>query len=145
MHLSVLATRAHAERPMQKHHRATKAEFHPSPGSERNDLRSPAKMCPNNQLLHKAHHTTTGHASVSPCRPEPRRNSAERQKQNSTPLQGQKAVTCYLCGDVSQQPVTPRSSSRGIKVSGGVELFICEMRDRRRSSFGSDKEFYLCL
>ncbi|GIY78447.1 hypothetical protein CDAR_192511 [Caerostris darwini] len=46
MHLSVLATRAHAERPMQKRRRATKAESHPSPGSERTDLRSLRRCVP---------------------------------------------------------------------------------------------------
>ncbi|GIY78443.1 hypothetical protein CDAR_192481 [Caerostris darwini] len=37
----------------------------------------------------------------------PCRNTAERQKQNSTPLPDQNAVTCDPCGDVSRQLVTP--------------------------------------
>ncbi|GIX67190.1 hypothetical protein CEXT_464021 [Caerostris extrusa] len=41
MHLSILATRA-----TQKQRRATKAEFHPSPGSERTDLRSLRRCVP---------------------------------------------------------------------------------------------------
>ncbi|GIY78441.1 hypothetical protein CDAR_192471 [Caerostris darwini] len=46
MHLSVLVTRDHAKRAVQKHRRATAAEFHPSPGSERTDLRSLRRCVP---------------------------------------------------------------------------------------------------
>ncbi|GIY78446.1 hypothetical protein CDAR_192501 [Caerostris darwini] len=103
MHPSVLVTRAHAEQPMQKHRRATKAEFHPSPGSERSDLRS-LRRCV----------STTNHRGcicqslrIELTRNGPRGITAERQKQNSTPLSDQNAVTCDPCGDVSRQIVAP--------------------------------------